>query len=163
LDARRLREALGLFPTGITIVTAKSSSGGWIGITMNSFNAVSLDPPLILFSVARSSYCFEPLRTAQAYAVNVLREEQHLLAERFARAGADKWSGVAAHMSEHDCPVLDGVMAVFECVPYAQYDGADHIILVGRVVRLTFDGAGDALVYYRGRYRIVGEALPHLP
>ena len=151
-DPRELRNALGRFATGIAVVLAHDEDGP-VGVTVNSFSSVSLDPPLVLFSMARSLYSLSRLQRAPAYATNVLMEGQEAISNRFARAGADKFADLLLRRGVSGAPVLDPMLACFECLPYAEYDGGDHVIFVGRVVHLHVEGEGDPLLYYRGGYR----------
>ena len=106
-----------------------------IGITVASFNSVSLDPPLILFSVDRRSLSLGDLAGAEGYAVNVLDETQQHLSNCFAKANGDKWGWRADAADDDGAVLLPDALATFECEPYAQYDGGDHVIFVGRVTR----------------------------
>lgn len=158
LDPRELRNALGRFATGIAVVMAKDSEGP-MGVTVNSFSAVSLDPPLILFCMARSLHSLERLEKAKAYSVNILLEHQKEISNRFARAGEDKFADTPCADGRLGEPRLESAHAVFECVPYAHYDGGDHVIFVGRVVHMHTDGEGDPLLYYRGSYRLLASLM----
>ena len=156
LDSRALRDALGRFATGVAIVTTRDAQRRPVGVTANSFSSVSLDPPLVLFSLARRAYSRSAFESFAAFAVNVLARGQHVLSSRFAAALADKWSGVEYDEGATGCPVLPGALAVFECALHAVHDGGDHVILVGRVVRLQAAGDGEPLLFWRGAYRAVG-------
>lgn len=147
-----LRAALGQFATGITVVTAKGNNGPPIGITVNSFSSVSLDPPLILFSVARTLNQFDAICEAEAFAINVLTADQENLSNQFAASDVDKWAGVSWREGDGGCPILADTLATFECVPWAQYEGGDHVILVGEVRRIQSTDEGGALIYFRSRY-----------
>lgn len=153
MDTRRLREALGRFATGIVVVTARDPDRGeLLGMTMNSFNSVSLDPPLVLFSIARSAHSLVAWRRARFYAVNVLEQRQAHLSDRFARALAHKWDGVCHHAGMHGAPLLDGALASFECAAHDTLDGGDHVIFLGRVLQFACRDDGLPLLYYRGAY-----------
>jgi flavin reductase (DIM6/NTAB) family NADH-FMN oxidoreductase RutF len=157
--AGAFREALGSFATGVAIVTACNEGSEPIGMTMSSFNSVSLDPPLVLFSVDRKALSFPGMCAAQGYAVNVLGRPQQHLSARFARSREDKWLDVAHSPGFGGAPVLADVLAHFECKPYAQYDGGDHVIFVCEVVRSVCSAADDEpLIFYRGKYRTVAPA-----
>lgn len=164
--AREFRNALGLFPTGVAVVTATSAEGEVVGVTVNSFTSVSLNPPLVLVSLARSLRSFEVFRAASAFAVNLLREDQKQISGHFARRQVDKWQGVEHRLGAVSCPILYPNLAAFECVMHAQYDGGDHLLLLGRVLRFERDLelAARPLVYFRGQYRAVSddgqEAVP---
>lgn len=157
-DHKAFRNALGSFVTGITIVTWSGSDGERFGFTANSFSSVSLDPPLILFSLDKESSTFDSLSKAEAYAVNVLAEDQEDISNRFASKDSDKWKGSAWHEGVGGAPVLDSVLAVYECVPFAQYAGGDHDIFVGEVKRFEAGSNNDPLLFFRGGYaRLEGE------
>jgi flavin reductase (DIM6/NTAB) family NADH-FMN oxidoreductase RutF len=159
IDPARFRGALSLFATGVTIVTARHERAGLIGITANSFNSVSLDPPLVLFSVANTARSLQAFLEAPGFAVNVLRRDQCDLSSRFARQGEDKWSGVPYEPGRFGAPLLPDTMAAFDCVHYAQYEGGDHLIIVGRVVAMEHNVEGDPLLFYRGRYCVLGDEI----
>jgi flavin reductase (DIM6/NTAB) family NADH-FMN oxidoreductase RutF len=149
------RRALSLFPTGVAIVTTRSPDGERIGVTVSSFNSVSLAPPLVLFSIARTARSIEAWNAAETYAVNVLAEDQSDVSSRFARASADKWSGIGAAQDDIGSPTIPDALATFQCRSYARYDGGDHLILVGEVTGFSHpaSGAPRPLLFFRGRYR----------
>jgi len=146
------RDALGRFATGVAVVTACDRDGAPVGMTMSSFNAVSLEPPLVLFSVARSAHSIEAMVHARGFAVNILGAAQSDVSTRFARARTDKWHAVDHSPGYGDAPVLADVLAHFECKPYAQYDGGDHVIFVCEVLRFATSDENEPLIFYRGRY-----------
>ena len=153
LDPRAFREHLGCFATGVTIITALGARGQMLGITANSFNSVSLDPPLVLFSLDRRAYSLWDFLSTGHFAVNVLAEEQAELSTRFARSMTDNWSGVEWQTWDHGCPILAGCHANFECSIAYTYAGGDHVIFVGQVERMACDPAKAPLLFYRGGYR----------
>lgn len=153
-DPRELRNALGRFATGIAVVMARDAEGP-MGVTVNSFSSVSLDPPLILFSMARSLHSLARLEQASAYSVNILHGSQKDISNRFARAGEDKFADTPCMDGRLGAPCLVSAHATFECVPYAHYDGGDHVIFVGRVVHMRAEGEDEPLLYYRGSYRLL--------
>lgn len=153
LDPREFRNALGTFATGVTVITTRGPKGELVGNTASSFNAVSLDPPLILWSLGRSSYSFKAYLSNDHFAVNVLREGQEEISARFAKALGDKWQGLDYETSETGCPILPNVLGVFECKTAYTYQGGDHVIFVGEVLRYDFDPAGKPLLFWRGDYR----------
>ncbi len=159
-DVRRFRDALGQFPTGIAVVTADAASGERLGITISSFNSVSLDPPLVLFSVLRRANSFAAWQAVARYAINVLGEEQEELSNRFARTMGDKWIGLPPLRGESGLPILPNALATFECEAYARHDGGDHEIFVGRVVAVRDNPGkrGRPLVFFDGRYRRLASA-----
>ncbi len=146
---RILRDALGRFATGITVVTTQGDAGP-AGITANSFASVSLDPPLVLWSPARSSARFPIFSAATAFSIHVLGQDQSDLAARFSRGGVGFDGLVTTHTPE-GIPVVPQVLARFDCQLHATHDGGDHLIIVGRVVRFALrDGA--PLVFSQGSY-----------
>jgi 4-hydroxyphenylacetate 3-hydroxylase, reductase component len=146
---RELRDALGRFATGVTVVTTMTSDGP-LGITANSFSSVSLMPPLVLWSPARKSQRFPAFEAASHFAIHVLSASQQALAERFSRAG-DAFDDLAFRPGHGRAPLLDGCVARFECRHAAGYDGGDHLIVVGEVLRFEEHDL-PPLLYYRGRY-----------
>lgn len=161
LTAGAFRDALGCFATGVAIVTARNADAEPIGMTISSFNSVSLDPPLVLFSVDRKALSLPGMCAAQGYAVNVLGRPQQHLSARFARSHADKWLDVEHSPGFGGAPVLAGVLAHFECKPYAQYEGGDHVIFVCEVVRaVRAERADEPLIFYRGKYHALAAGNP---
>jgi flavin reductase (DIM6/NTAB) family NADH-FMN oxidoreductase RutF len=152
ITARALRDVLGNFPTGVAVVTAVGTNGTRYGVTVNSFNSVSLDPPLVLFSLCRALLSLDGILNTNAFAINFLREDQANLSVRFANPRSDKWQGVDFRAGVTGSPVLVPALAVLECRPYAQYDGGDHVIVVGQVVHVEMDSSRHPLVFFRGGY-----------
>jgi flavin reductase (DIM6/NTAB) family NADH-FMN oxidoreductase RutF len=152
VDPGEFRDALGCFATGVTVVTAIGPRGESIGITVNSFNSVSLDPPLVLFSLNRRAYSLRAFLATQTFAVNILRVGQEDISNRFARTLEDKWSGVDYEVWDSGCPILTEALASFECTTRHTYHGGDHVIFVGEVTRLRHDPAGQPLLYHGGKY-----------
>lgn len=152
-DARTFRDALGCFATGVTIVTAVAPDGTPIGLTANSFTSVSLDPPLLLVCIANNAGSAEVLRNASHFAVNVLQIGQQPTSNRFAGKGEDRFAATPWQAGEGGAPVLLGSLASFECKPHAINDGGDHFILVGAVLKATYEPRRDPLLYFRGKYR----------
>ena len=157
-DSRAFRSALGHFATGVAIVTASCPGQPPVGMTISSFNSVSLDPPLVLFSVARTAHSLPDLLAAPGYAIHVLASDQVDLSSRFARALAAKWQDVEHRPGLHDAPLLDAALAHFECAAHAQHDGGDHVILLARVLRFSMRPSGDPLIFFGGRYRALTAA-----
>jgi flavin reductase (DIM6/NTAB) family NADH-FMN oxidoreductase RutF len=153
LDTRALRHALSRFATGVCVVTAIGPRGDRLGMTVNSFSSVSLDPPLVLFSVARSCLSFERWMAAKGYGVNVMAAHQAELSNRFARALSDKWSGLKVEAGHGGVPLLPDAIARFVCKRERRYDGGDHVILLSRVVAFDFAAEADPLCFFAGRYR----------
>lgn len=156
-DARAFRRALGNFATGVTVVTAQTAAGEKAGVTANSFNSVSLDPPLILWSIDKRSSSLAIFEQASHFAVNILAADQIGLSNRFARPSEDKFAGVELEQGAGGAPLLKDCAARFQCQRYQQVDAGDHWILIGEVV--AFDDFGRApLLYHQGAYSAV---LPH--
>jgi len=151
-DLRNFRQALGQFATGVTVVAA-AGEGGPFAVTANSFQSVSLEPPLVLWSLRRRSANLEAFRRARHFAVNVLAAGQTELAGHFARSGADRFAGCDWAPGLGGAPLLAGVAAHFECGKASEHDGGDHLIFIGRVERYAcFDRSG--LVFAQGRYAL---------
>ncbi len=155
VEPRLLRDAMGCFATGITVITAKNKAGEAVGMTVNSFNSVSLDPPLILFSIARDASSFENLRHAESYAVNILSTDQQEISSCFASSGVNGFDTVTACLSDRDIPTIANSLATFECKAHAQHDGGDHVIFVGEVMHVDYAKTGAPLLYFRGGYAAV--------
>lgn len=159
MSGEDFRRTLGEFATGVAIVTAQGPDGQPVGMTMSSFNSVSLDPPLVLFSVRRGASSLPAMTGAKGFAVNLLARDQEPLAERFARTMEDRWNQVDTSLGHAEAPLLTGALAHLECEPYAQHDGGDHVIFVVRVVRHTVRPDNPApLIFFRGHYRGLDEA-----
>jgi flavin reductase (DIM6/NTAB) family NADH-FMN oxidoreductase RutF len=147
--ARALRNALGRFATGVTVITCQGLDGP-VGFTANSFAALSLDPPLVLWSPAKSSARHGVMVGADHFAIHVLRHLQGDLAARFVRGGAG-FEGLAVEVTDTGVPVIPGTLARFDCARHALFDGGDHTIIVGRVLHATHD-SGQPLIFNSGRY-----------
>ena len=152
-DPRTLRDALGCFATGVTVVTCLTQAGTPTGLTVNSFTSVSLDPPLLLVCLAKQAASAAALIAAPCFAVNVLQTGQQPASIRFATRDEDRFGTTPWSCGEAGAPILAQSLGVFECERYAVYDGGDHHILVGEVVKASFDAGLDPLLYFRGRYR----------
>lgn len=157
IDPRAFRGALGCFATGITVITTLCPDGHPVGVTVNSFSSVSLDPPLVQFCLGRAAAAFNDFTKAKAYVVNVLADDQQTLSHRFSkRDEQDRWEGVGIDRWETGVPVLRGCLANLECDVETILDGGDHVIVVGRVRRLASREDGKPLLYFRGRYAELG-------
>ncbi|WP_111892413.1 p-hydroxyphenylacetate 3-hydroxylase reductase component [Acinetobacter sp. MB5] len=157
VDPLQFRRALGNFATGVTIVTAQNAAGEKVGVTANSFNSVSLDPALILWSIDKKSSSFQVFEEATHFTVNILSAAQIDLSNKFARRNTDKFAGTEYELGMGNAPVLKNCSANFECEKYQIVEGGDHWILIGKVVRFT-DAGRYPLVYHQGAYSAV---LPH--
>ncbi len=151
--SRDFRNALGQFATGVTVVTSVGLDGTPIGLTISSFNSVSLDPPLILWSLSLNSPNLEAFRSARYYAVNVLSATQIDISYRFASRVENRFSGLSQRSGLGGVPLIDGCCAWFECKAEAHYPGGDHVILVGRVERFSEGQAESPLIFHKAQYR----------
>jgi 4-hydroxyphenylacetate 3-hydroxylase, reductase component len=162
MDPRHLRNALGRFTTGVTIVTCVDAQGRWVGLTANSFNALSLAPPLVLWSLRHASPALPAFRGAARFAVNVLAEAQVELSRRFASSSADgqldRFAEGAWALGEQGAPVLAGCAAVFECATASHQAAGDHELFIGEVLACT-EAALPPLLFQAGHYRLLGEVL----
>jgi len=158
IDPALLRRALGAFVTGVTVVTTRGPGGTPVGITVNSFNAVSLDPPLVLWSLSVRAVSFDAFLRSSHFAVNVLCQQQVSVSERFAMSGGDKFNGMNWRPGLADMPLLDGTAASFTCRTVHRYPGGDHLIFVGEVI--DFERSTLApLAYAEGSYAELGKSL----
>jgi 3-hydroxy-9,10-secoandrosta-1,3,5(10)-triene-9,17-dione monooxygenase reductase component len=150
---RQFRDALGAFATGVTIVTTRDQSQHDVGLTANSFNSVSLDPPMVLWSLSKSSLSLAAFAAAKHFAVHILASDQDHLSTLFARRGIEKFANLDLERGLGDVPLLSGCSARFECRTEFQYEGGDHVIFVGKVEK--FDHFGRApLLFHSGRYAV---------
>lgn len=152
-DPRSLRDALGTFATGVTIVTTLSDSGEPVGLTANSFTSVSLEPPLLLVCPARSATTTLALEGCKHFAVNVLQKGQEEVSALFATKGTDRFAEIEFETWENDVPILRDALASFECRTHAVHEGGDHLILVGEIIRARYATHGEPLLYFRSDYR----------
>ena len=152
---RAFRDLLGLFPTGVAVITTIAADGSAMGMTVSSFNSVSLVPPLILFSIGRHAQSLPAWLEAKHYGVNILREDQSEISTRFAHAGGKKWEGLTARRGVTPTVLLPDALAWLECESYAHYEGGDHVIMVGKVLSFERSAAAKSrpLVFFSGRYR----------
>ena len=150
-DQRQFRDALAQFATGVTIVCTREPTGRYVGFTANSFNSVSLDPPLILWTITRRSASLTAFEAAERYAVNVLSSEQAELARRFSRPHADRFAGVAHRLGWSDAPLIDGCIAWLECRHHGRHPAGDHVVFVGEVVTVE-RARGQPLIFHEGRF-----------
>ncbi len=152
LVAQQFRSALGMFATGVTIITARGPDGNLVGLTANSFNSVSLSPQLVLWSLGQKAGAMPVFSTGSHYAINILAADQKELAQRFATRDIDRFAGVSFREGVGGAPVLDGVAAVFECSNRSQYEEGDHVIFVGEVESCSWREGAQPLIYHGGRY-----------
>ncbi len=151
IDLRALRQTLGCFVTGVTVVTALDGAGAPRGFTANSFTSVSLEPPLILFCIGKNAGSFDTFRTCGSFAVNILSESQREISNRFAGKVADRFAQIGWQPGQSGAPLLEGALGWLECTTEERIDAGDHVIVVGRVI--AFRSGGDRpLGYFRGAY-----------
>jgi flavin reductase (DIM6/NTAB) family NADH-FMN oxidoreductase RutF len=160
-DRRDYRNALGQFATGVTIITARANDGRGVGLTVNSFTSVSLDPPLVLWCLSRQATDFAHFHAANRFAVNVLSARQHHHSRQFATTLADKFTGVESEDAADGSPLLKGATAHFICRVAGRFDGGDHVIILGEVEEYHWNG-GEPLVFHSGRYHVTTRH-PDLP
>ncbi|MGH9280771.1 MAG: flavin reductase family protein [Acidimicrobiales bacterium] len=151
IDEARFRTVLGHYATGVTVVTAIREHRP-VGLSVNSFASVSLDPPLVSFCVSKESSTWPTIRETGAFCVSVLAEDQEHLSRVFATSGADKFAGVGWEPAPSGAPVLAGSLAWIDCALDAEHDGGDHLIVVGRVRGLEVMRDSRPLIFYRGGY-----------
>lgn len=150
-DPRHFRHALSQFATGVTVITTATASGDLLGLTATSFNSVSLQPPLVLWSLGSNASSLAPFSATSHYVVNVLSAEQGALAMRFASKIHNRFDGVDYDLSEHGQPILRGALAWFECANRSRYPEGDHVIFVGEVARFAFT-PGAPLIFHAGAF-----------
>ena len=148
----QFRAALGMFATGVTIVTARTGDGALIGLTANSFNSVSVSPPLVLWSLGLAAGSLPAFSAGSHYAINILAADQRALAERFATRGADRWTGVPYTEGVAGAPLLEGTVASFECFNRSRYEEGDHVIFVGEVERCIHQAGASPLLFHGGKF-----------
>jgi flavin reductase (DIM6/NTAB) family NADH-FMN oxidoreductase RutF len=150
---RQLRDALGEFATGVTVIATRTPEGGLTGFTANSFNSVSLDPPLVVWSLNRRASQLAAFERTTSYSINVLTHAQRPLAERFAQPRGNRFAGVAFRTGASGAPLIDGCSAWFECRHYSVTPAGDHVLFLGEVTHLERTHAESAmLTFHRGRF-----------
>lgn len=150
-DSRHLRDCMGMFATGVSVVTTRSPDGGLVGLTVNSFGSLSLDPPLVLWSLDEGAGSVPAFVAATHFAVNVLSAGQLPLALRFSRPGRHRFAGLTVHAGLGGAPLIAGALAWFECETRAHYRHGDHLLFIGEVGRCA-RAPGTALVFQQGRF-----------
>jgi len=152
-EARQLRDVLGTFVTGVTVVTTRDAADTLHGVTANSFSSVSLEPPLVLWSQSVSSRSHAAFKHSTHFAINILADDQIALSNHFSKSRGDKFKGIAHTEGIGGIPVLDGVAATLECRKVAAYPGGDHVVFVGRVERIGRSGRRP-LAFANGQYMV---------
>lgn len=150
-DTRRLRDALGDFATGVTVVTARGADGQAVGVTVNSFAAVSLNPPLVLWSLGLRSPARAVFESCSHYVINVLAADQADFSNRFSQPRADRFGGIALKLGAGDTPLLPGCCAWFECRNETRHPGGDHVIFIGHVENIRREDR-PPLIFHGGNY-----------
>jgi flavin reductase (DIM6/NTAB) family NADH-FMN oxidoreductase RutF len=163
MDTTLFRQLLGSFPTGVAVITTRDTDGRPAGLTCNSFSSVSLEPPLVLFSLRKASRLLDTFTRAEGFAINILSQGQEALSGRFASSKIDdKFDGVPWQPGALGLPVLDERLASFECTTYACHEAGDHYIFIGEVKHMQGGGSEPALVFYKGAYMMLAESLRKL-
>lgn len=152
LEPRSLRQLLGQYATGITVVTALDVNQRKIGMTANSFTSVSLDPPLILWNIAKSATHFEDFRQAEYFAINILNEDQYLESNHFSKSADDKFEGLDDVDEYMGIPILNKSLTTFVCRQYELHEAGDHYIIVGQIEACR-NQMGNPLVFHNGQYK----------
>ena len=158
-DQRDFRNALGHFGTGVTVITTKDSEGQLFGVTVSSFNSVSLSPPLVLWSQVRGAPSHQAFIDAPYFVVNILSESQKDISNHFARPSDDKFKEISHHLSPEGIPILDGTLGHFICKKERDVDGGDHLIFIGRVMSYSYNKAEDTapLFFWKGQYHCAAD------
>jgi flavin reductase (DIM6/NTAB) family NADH-FMN oxidoreductase RutF len=159
-DQRKFRNALGWFATGVAVITTQVKGQKPIGITVNSFSSVSLDPPLILWSLDRKSDTLAVFNAVETFTVNVLREDHREISTRLSKQGDHSLDGLATRIGANGLPAIEEALAHFECDVYARHDAGDHIIILGRVTHFEYAEDGRPLLYHRGGYQGLASGAP---
>lgn len=162
LDAQHFRDVLGHFATGVTVITAVAD-GAPVGFTCQSFQSLSLDPPLVTFAPQHTSTTWPRIRGAGRFCANILAEGQEQLARSFARTGADKFAGVRWSTTPSGCPVLEDVLAWIDCEVLRELDGGDHVLVLGRVLDLAVLRPAPPLLFFQGRFASLRTGTPRPP
>jgi flavin reductase (DIM6/NTAB) family NADH-FMN oxidoreductase RutF len=155
---REFRDVVGRFPSGVSIATACGSDGEAVGVTVSSLTSVSLKPPLISFTLAMSIRSLPVFRAAQHFAISILAEDQHEICRSFATAGIDKWAATKTARGLHGCPIVSPNVAAFECEHFACHEAGDHLIFIGRVLRLARGEKESPLVFFRSGFHRLAPA-----
>lgn len=162
-DSKEFRRALGSFPTGVAIITSREADGEPAGLTCNSFSSVSLEPPIVLWSLRKASKSIDIFKAAKSFAINVLAEDQDHLSQRFATSAiAKKFDGVAWSTGYDNLPLIDQCVARFECRTLTQHEAGDHIVFMGQVEKFEIVREEDSLVFYKGAYMMLTQSLRNL-
>lgn len=151
-SSTEFRTALGMFATGVTIITARAPSGELVGLTANSFNSVSLTPPLVLWSLSQAATSMDAFRQGSHYAINILAADQQALAQRFATRGVERFADLEFTEGLSGAPLISGCVATFECFNRSRYTEGDHVIFVGEVEHCSHRPGASPLLYHGGKF-----------
>lgn len=152
INIEAFKKTMSFFPTGVCVITCKDEAGNNLGITINSFNSVSLNPPLILWSINKNTHSAEVFTHTKHFVVNILASDQATISNQFASPIKDRFQGINYHTGIADTPILNGVTAYLQCKKWQAYEGGDHDIIIGEVIDSFTDDSKKALVYYKGNY-----------
>lgn len=152
IPAAEMRECLGSYCSGLTIISGKNAGGELVGMTCQSFHSLSLDPPLVSYFAGKTSESYSVLRKLDRFCINVLSSDQEQLALRFSQKAVDRWSGTSWSEDCFGQPVLDGSILSISCRTHREYDGGDHFINVSRVAQLRHDRTKQPLLYFRSSF-----------
>jgi flavin reductase (DIM6/NTAB) family NADH-FMN oxidoreductase RutF len=158
IDKNQLRQVMGHFATGVTVITTTNKAGEIHGLTANAFTSISLEPPLLLISVDKKAESWSAFEESKVFTVNILADDQEALSRKFAVSGggSKKFEGVAYRLGANGTPILDGVLSYIECTLYAAYEGGDHSIYLGEIQQAEIR-EGKPLLFFRGGYRALGD------
>lgn len=156
IDKNQLRQVMGHFATGVTIITTLNKAGQAHGLTANAFTSVSLEPPLLLISVDKKAESWSAFEESRVFTVNILADHQEALSRKFAVSGGNKFDGVAYRAGANGAAILEGALAYIECTLYASYEGGDHSIYLGEIQQAE-TREGKPLLFFRGGYRSLGD------
>ena len=151
-DSREFRDALGSFATGVCVITANKEGGEPFGMTVNSLASVSLDPPLVLWSLQNNSECYEAFEKGDKFTVNILADDQQAQSNAYAKKGDHKLAAGDYHLGKSGTAILKGAVTSFECDVWARYPGGDHVILVGEVKEMQTNSNKEPLLFHAGKY-----------
>jgi flavin reductase (DIM6/NTAB) family NADH-FMN oxidoreductase RutF len=156
IEKNQLRQVMGHFATGVTIITTVNKEGQLHGLTANAFTSVSLEPPLLLISVDKKAESWPAFEESKVFTVNILGDDQEGLSRKFAVSGGNKFEGVAYRRGANGAAILEGALAFIECTLYAAYEGGDHSLYLGEIQEAAIR-EGKPLVFFRGGYRNLGD------
>lgn len=151
-EGRELRNALGRFATGVCVITTVTDAGQPVGMTANSFSSVSLDPPLVLWSLQNNSDVYDAFSSPRFFAVNILASEHESHSNQYAKKGEHELDAGHYHLGKHGSPIIHNALVSFECELEVTHDGGDHLIIVGRVKDLHERPDGEPLLFFSGGY-----------